>query len=292
MMNKVISRGGILGICPEGRRSTDGSQYAISDSIAKLIKLYKVPVVAVVSHGAYLSFPRWSAFSHRGSIEISAKEVLTVDQIERLSLEEIHKIVCSSIDYNEYEWNKIKKVSFKHKKIAENIHNILHKCPKCGSDKAMISKDNRLYCKLCGNAALMNEYMFLRPERENSVIFEDAVKWLNWQKDKAREQIQSSEFFINSKVTKLQIADAFTGPYLDAGKGRLIFNNEGLTFKGIVDSEPKEMFFPLQLLSSISSEFGAHFEITDGKNTYVFFLEDGQDVIRIELAIKEMLNEK
>lgn len=289
MMNKVIARGGILGICPEGRRSTDGSQYAISDSIAKLIKLYKVPVVAVVSHGAYLSLPRWSAFSHRGSIEVSVKEVITTEQVEKLSLEKIHKTVCSSIYYNECEWNKIKKVSFKHKKIAENIHNILHKCPSCGLDKAMISKNNRLYCKLCGNAALMDEYMLFKAEKESSIIFEDAVKWLNWQKDKAKEQVQDSNFSISSVVTKLRIADAFTGPYRDAGKGEFLLNHQGLTFKGTVDSELKEMFFPLSILASISSEFGENFEITDGKNTYCFFLEDGQDVIGIELAIVQLI---
>ena len=287
MMNKVIARGGILGICPEGRRSTDGSQYAVSDSISKLVKLYKVPVVAVVSHGAYLSKPRWSAFSHRGAIEVTVKEVLSAEQIEKLSLQELKNAICSSINYNDYEWNKVRKISFKHKKIAENLHNILHQCPSCGCEKAMAAKDSRLYCKLCGNAALMDEYEFLKPENESSLIFEDAVKWLNWQKDKAKELVQSINFSISATASRLRIADAFTGPYCNAGKGELFLNQEGLSFKGIADSALKEMFFPLHVLSSISSEFGINFEITDGKNTYCFFLEDGQDVIRIELAIQQ-----
>ncbi len=289
MMNKVIARGGVLGICPEGRRSTDGSQYVISDSIAKLIKLYKLPVVAVVAHGAYLSLPRWSAFSHRGSIEVSAKKVLTAEQIQKLSIEEIKTKVCSSIDYNDYDWNKIRKVSFKHKRIAENIHFVLHKCPSCGGEKAMSSKYNKLYCKLCGNGALMDEYGLFNPERESSIIFEDTVKWLNWQKSKAKEQVQSCNFSISSTASKLRIADSFTGPYHDAGKGELLLNKEGLIYKGTVHSESKELFFPLHVLASISSEFGINFEITDGKNTYCFFLEDRQDVIRIELAIMELM---
>lgn len=289
MMNKVIARKGIIAICPEGRRSTDGSQYPISDSIAKLIKLYKVPVMALVSNGAYLSMPRWSAFAHKGTIEVSVKEMLTAEQIDKLSLEEIHKKVCSALYYNDYEWNKNRKISFKHEKGAENLHNILHKCPNCASDKAMWSKDNRLYCKKCGNTAIMDEYSFLKPEKDTSVIFEDAVKWLTWQKEQAKEQVKNPDFFLNAAVTKLMVADAFTGSYGDAGKGELILNRTGLTYKGIVDGESKEMFFGLSTTATISSEFGVNFEITNGKDTFCFFLEDGQNAVLFELAIMELI---
>jgi 1-acyl-sn-glycerol-3-phosphate acyltransferase len=290
MMNSVISRGGILAICPEGRRSTDGRQYKISDSIAKLIKLYKVPVVAVVSNGSYLSKPRWSASARRGCIEVTAKEVLTAEQVKNLNLYEIHTFVCSSIYYNDYEWNKTKKVSFMNKNTAENIHYILHKCPSCGKDKAMVATGNRLYCKFCENSAVMDEYGLLNPEKETSVIFEDAIKWLSWQRDKAREEVKNPNFSITSKVTKLRVADAFTGPYRNSGHGELTLNQQGLTFKGIIDSKPSKMYFPLQVLSSISSDFGINFEITDGKSTYVYFLKDCQEVIRIELSIKELID--
>jgi 1-acyl-sn-glycerol-3-phosphate acyltransferase len=289
MMNKVIARKGIIAICPEGRRSTDGSQYPISDSIAKLIKLYKVPVMALVSNGAYLSMPRWSAFAHKGTIEVSIKEMLKTEQIEKLSLDEIHKAVCSSLYYNDYEWNKNKKVSFKHEKAAENLHNILHKCPSCAADKAMWSKDNRLYCKECGNTATMDEYSFLKPEKDTSIVFEDAVKWLNWQREQAKEQVQNSDFRLNASVTKLSIADAFAGSYRDAGEGELILNRAGLTFKGTVNGESTETFFGLSTAATISSEFGVNFEITDEKNTFCFFLEDGQDAILFELAIMELI---
>jgi 1-acyl-sn-glycerol-3-phosphate acyltransferase len=288
MMNKVISRRGILAICPEGRRSTDGSQYKISDSIAKLIKLYRVPVVTIVSNGAYLSKPRWASSPRRGSIEVSVKEILTTQQIQELSLEEIKLAICSSIYYNDYEWNKNRRIQFKSKNAAENIHNILHRCPKCNSEKAMVSRGARLYCKFCGNAAVMNDYGFLLPENESSIIYEDAVKWVRWQREQAKLLIQDHCFEIRSTVTKLMIADAFTGSYCSAGYGSILFNHQGLLFKGIINDQQGELIFPISVLSSISSEFGVNFEITDGKSTYCFFLEDGQDVIRLELAVVAM----
>jgi ribosomal protein S27AE len=287
-MNSVISRGGSLGIFPEGRRSIDGAPSEISIAIAKLIKLYKVPVVGVVASGAYLSLPRWSSFSRKGTIEVNMKPLLTAEEINRLTLEEIKDKVCTSLYFNDYEWNKVNRVSFKHEKIAENLHYILHECPSCGNEKSMMSKDNRLYCRVCGNAALMNEYGLLYPQNDNCVIFEDSVKWFEWQKNRTRKRLMEDNFSISSKVKELWIAKGLTGSYHRIGMGEIVLTSVGLTFKGIVNNEPREMFFSIQVLSSVVSELGVNFEITDGKNTYRFDLEDGQDAVRYELAIAEL----
>jgi 1-acyl-sn-glycerol-3-phosphate acyltransferase len=287
-MGKVISRGGILGIFPEGRRSIDGTISPVSDAIAKLIKLYKVPVAAMVSKGGYLSLPRWSSFGRKGVIEVNTRVILTVEEVENLSIEDIKKAVLNSLYYNEYEWNREKRTSFKHKKIAEDLGCILHECPSCGRERSMLSKGNRLYCKSCGNAALMDEYGFMHPGNENCVIFEDTVKWMAWQKKRTQNRVMDEEFTITSKVKELRIADSLTGPYRKAGSGELVLHHGGLTLKGLIDGEFKEMFFPIHVMASIVSEFGLNLEITDGKNTYMFYLEDGQDVIRFELAIENM----
>jgi 1-acyl-sn-glycerol-3-phosphate acyltransferase len=288
-MSKVISRGGILGIFPEGMRSIDGTQSPMSDAIAKLIKLYKVPVIAVVSNGGYLSLPRWSPFSRKGAVEVSTKMVLSTEEIESMSIAGIKKAVCESLYYNDYEWNKERRISFKHKRIAENLDCILHECPSCRKEKSMLSSGNRLYCRHCGNAAIMDEYGFMHPENNNCVVFEDTIKWMDWQRERVQNRVVEEDFMIISTVKELRIADTVTGPYRKAGRGELVLNHGGLTFKGLIDGEFKEMHFPLHLLSSIVSEFGLNFEITDGRNTYMFYLEDGQDVIRFELAVEKMV---
>lgn len=290
MMSRVITRGGILGIFPEGRRSIDGSLSEMNDAIAKLIKLYRVPVVALVSNGAYLSRPRWSSFNRKGIIEVNLKRILDSDEIEKLSLEEIQSIVSDSIYFNDYEWNRIRKISFNHKRIAERIDLILHECPSCGGIKSMMSKNNRLYCRVCGNSAFMNEYGFMEPENDKSVIFEDTVKWYGWQMKRMLERVREKDFSISSRVRELRTADGFTGSFSGSGRGDIVLKREGLTFRGIVNDEPKEMFFPINVLSSISSEFGASIEITDGKNTWCFFLEDGQEVVLYELAVSQLMH--
>lgn len=288
LMSRVISRGGILGICPEGQRSVTGTLLPISDAIAKSIKLYKVPVVAVVSNGAYLSLPRWSSFSRRGAIEVSVKPILSADDIQKLTVKEIHEVVCKSLDYNDFEWSKRRQISFKHKKIAERIDSILHECPSCGAENAMKSEGSRLYCRHCGNTAIMDEYGLLKPENENCIVFEDAVKWFEWQKSRMSDRLRSDDFAINSRVTELRIAESLTGSYHKAGFGELVLNKEGLAFKGIINSIKEEVFFPPRVLSSMVFDFGINFEITDGKNTYCFDLEEGQDAVRFQLVVNHL----
>jgi transcription elongation factor Elf1 len=287
-MIKVISRGGVVGILPEGHRSLDGRQAEIADGIAKLIKLYSVPVVAVVSNGAYLTWPRWSGFARKGLIETELKLILTPEEISRLSIDEIMEIVLSSLYYNDYEWNRKEHISYSHRRMAEKIDLIIHECPKCGNEKSMISKDSILYCRVCGNKAIMDEHGFLRPAEDDSVIFEDTVQWFSWQKDRMLVRIKDDSFSITSRVLEYRISDSLTGSFRNMGSGELHLNNKGLTFEGNLASVKEEIFFPPQVLETFNPEFGVNFELTDGKTACRFFLEDAQDVIRIDLAVSQL----
>ena len=58
-INKVLKRGDILAMYPEARYSPCGTTAFLPDSLGKLIRMNKVPVVAVVHHGNHLYAPFW-----------------------------------------------------------------------------------------------------------------------------------------------------------------------------------------------------------------------------------------
>lgn len=285
LIKKVILNGGSVGIFPEGQRSIDGSSFNISNGISKLVKLYKLPVVLVKANGAYLSWPRWSPKSRRGHIECNVNILLNPEEISNMDVVQIHNTINNALSYNDYEWNRIKKVPFKGKKIAENLHYILHQCPKCNSRLSMKSRKNTLYCSTCGNTAVMDRYGFLHPENKDCVIFEDAAKWYSWQTENMLELIKKDDFSINAKVKELKMADAFEGEYKSAGFGEITLKKDGLHFEGIVNNEPRESFFPINNIWGISADLGSDFEICDGNQAWWFFFEDGQKVIEFNTAI-------
>ncbi|MBO5796947.1 MAG: hypothetical protein J6R77_01190, partial [Clostridia bacterium] len=53
-IKKVLSRGDVLAMYPEARYSPAGVTSYMPESLGKLIRMNKVPVVAVVHHGNYL----------------------------------------------------------------------------------------------------------------------------------------------------------------------------------------------------------------------------------------------
>lgn len=59
-ISRVLKRGDILCMYPEARYSPSGTTSFMPESIGKLIKMNKVPVVTVVHHGNYLHSPFWN----------------------------------------------------------------------------------------------------------------------------------------------------------------------------------------------------------------------------------------
>ena len=59
-INKVLKRGDVLSMYPEARYTPSGTTSFLPESLAKLIKMNKVPVVVVIHHGNHLHSPFWN----------------------------------------------------------------------------------------------------------------------------------------------------------------------------------------------------------------------------------------
>jgi ribosomal protein S27AE len=282
---EVIARGDVVGIFPEGRRSIDGSGCPIPESIARLIKKFKVPVVSVRTNGGYFVWPRWSSACRSGRVETVAKQILTTEEILKMDVKEIHNVVRQALAYNDYDWNSSARVRYQHKNAAEQLHLILHQCPRCVAPQTMRSKGSRLYCSVCGNTAVIDEYGFLHPFDDQCVVFDDPVKWNAWQRRNMIALLQDDDFQINAKVKDLRIADKYYGPYRSCGYGEMFLRKDGIHFRGKVDGLTTELFFPMEMMPSVSTEYNYDFEVCDNKNAWWFFLEEEQQTVRIEMAI-------
>lgn len=285
---EAISRGEVIGIFPEGRRSIDGKCCPIPDSMARLIKKFKVPVISVMTSGGYFIWPRWSPFWRSGSVETVAKQLFTKEDICNMDVREIYDVLCQALAYNDYDWNLIAWENYGHKRAAEHLHLVLHQCPRCLVERTIRSDGTRLYCRECGNAAVMDGYGFLRPADSESVIFPDPVTWHAWQRENMRGLLRDDHFTIEAKVKDLRVADKYYGKYRSCGYGKIVVNKDGMQFRGRVDGQMTELFFPGEMLPAISTEFKEDFEVCDQTNAWWFFLAEEQQTVRIETALSIM----
>ena len=90
-ISRVLKRGDILSMYPEARYSPCGTQSFIPDSLGKLIKLNKVPVVIMLHRGNHLNSPFWNFRKKRKVPHYSTiEQIFTAEQVKNMSADEIN----------------------------------------------------------------------------------------------------------------------------------------------------------------------------------------------------------
>lgn len=281
----AIARHDVVGIFPEGRRSIDGSCCAIPDSIARFIKKAQVPVVAVTTSGGYFVWPRWSSFRRPGRMETVAKPLLSATEIAKMDAGQILSVIRQALAYNDYDWNRRAKVDYSHPKAAERLDLILHQCPRCLDERSMRATGTELSCCGCGNTAVVDQYGLLQPLDDTCVVFDDPVEWTAWQRENMSAMLHDKDFCLQAVVKDLRVADKYYGAYRSCGRGLMVLRREGLYFHGEVAGQMTDKFFPIEMVPTVSTEFGHDFEICDNQHAWWLFLEEEQQTVRIECAI-------
>lgn len=284
-MLKVVKRKGILGIFPEGARSIDGTCLPVEDSIAKFIKKVGGSVVLSSSSGSYLTWPRWSTSGFRkGKILVDVRILFTQEEVETLPTQDLQAGIVRALDFDEYAWQEKNRVPFRSKAPARGLHNILHQCPACGKRWVMDTTDTTLFCRSCGNTAVMDLYGFLNPAVAGSVVHKTVRDWNRWQIRDMAASIGTDSFYIEEEAD-LFIAEGQDKPYHPAGNGTIRLARNGFLFRGNFLGDTVEKAFPMQGILGISSDFGSNFDIVADQYTARFNLKNGQKVISFSHAL-------
>ena len=97
-IRKVLKRGDILAMYPEARYTPCGTTAFLPDSLGKLVRMNKVPVVAVVHRGNHLYAPFWNFRNKRNvPMHTTFTQILTPEQIENMSVAEINTAIREAL---------------------------------------------------------------------------------------------------------------------------------------------------------------------------------------------------
>ena len=195
-----LKRGDAVGMYPEARYSACGELAFLPDSLGKLVKLAKVPIVAVVHQGNHLYTPFFD-WRHPRKVPLQTRmeKILTVEDIERLSVEEINKILKEKLYYNEYDYQLNNNILIKDKHRAEGLHKILYQCPHCLKEGVMNSKGHQIYCEECGVTYNLNENGTLEAVDTLSK-FTKVLDWYHWERENVRKEILNGTYNFSDEV--------------------------------------------------------------------------------------------
>lgn len=218
-IRKVLQRGDILAMYPEARYSPCGTTSFMPDSLGKLIRMNKVPVVAVVHHGNHLYAPFWNFRKKRNvPLHTTMKLILTPEQIAEMTVDEINATVRRELQYDDYRYQKDNGIRITEPYRAEGLHKVLYQCPHCMTESKMDSKGTELFCTQCGKRWNWNEDGTLQA-LEGETEFDHIPDWFDWERQQVKAQIERGEFSFEDEVEVYSLPRVWR--YIPLGKAKL-----------------------------------------------------------------------
>lgn len=311
-MMKVLKRKGSLLLFPEATRSVDGSTIAIDDGVAKMAKKVNAAIYIAHIHGAYAAMPRWGSGIRNGKITAEFVRKLPASKTAEMTADEIQQYILDGIKYNENDYQREHKLTYKGKNLAKGLQNIAYQCPKCKTEFSMKwgkSNPNAIVCNKCGNTAVMNVYGLLEKSKEDDVIHDDLKKWTSWEKSEVMEQLHNGDFHMQLDAELHKVFDDTTFAKTGAGKvtitsteiiyegtdcdgkdgipykkGKVKSGYKNRTLEGV--SKHSKHVFEIANMKGMVAGYGKYFEIYDNKGELFRFYVDGQKVYKAQLVVQ------
>ena len=253
-INRVLKRGDVLCMYPEARYSPCGTTSYMPESLGKLIRMNKVPVVAVVHHGNYLHSPFWNFRNKRKvPLHTTMTQILTAEQVKAMSVEEINKAVREALEYDEYRYQKEQGILVTEPFRAEGMHKILYQCPHCMAESQMASKGTEIFCTACGKRWNLNEDGTLSAV-EGETEFSHVPDWFEWEREQVRRQIEEGTYSFEDEVDVYSLPRCWKFEKLGAGRLRHDPEN-GFVLDGFYNGSPYHIHRTPQETNSLHIEY-------------------------------------
>jgi len=284
---------------PEARYSIAGINERMSEGIGKLVKLARIPVLTLMEHGSYFWQPQWnkSIFPYH-PITAEMREIITAEEAQSLSEDEIQKRIEAAIVYDDYQWHYDHKIRIRSAKRAELLHRVLYQCPVCGREFSMNSKGSGLNCESCHASWTMDEYGKLH-RSDGPDVFTHVPDWYRWERANVSKEVQDGTYRFEDTVILDRMVNAEVGfEYL--GNVTMIQDESGITLEGKLDNgENFHLHRGARSMESIHIEYdfnkkgttrrGPYMDIADGGETYfVSPLNKGNCLTRIHFATEAL----
>ena len=235
-ISKALKGGAVLSMYPEARYTPCGTTSFLPEALGKLVKMNKVPVVAVIHRGNHLHTPFWN---HRNPKKVpmraTFKLILTPEQIAKMSVEEINAVIKQEFQYDDYRYQKENGILIKEENRAEGLHKVLYQCPHCKAEFKMDSKGSELFCTECGKRWTWREDGYLEAQDGNTE-FDHIPDWYEWEHQNVRKEVENGTYHYEDEVDVYSLPRVLR--FIPLGKAKVTHNIEnGMTLEGFYRGE-------------------------------------------------------
>ncbi len=171
---RVAKEGGTIAMAPEGNRTYSGKTEYINPAIASLAKKLGLTILLYRIEGGYGVQPRWSDVVRKGTMRAGVSDIITRDEIEKLSKEDLFDRISRGLAVNEATSEN----RYHHPKRAEYLERAIYVCPRCGLS-SFESNGSTVRCKTC---QMQVEYTDTTELNGEGCPFSFVSEWYDYQK--------------------------------------------------------------------------------------------------------------
>lgn len=278
---------------PEAGYSFDGRTTTLPRGLGVLMKRLGVPVVTVITQGAFHRDPLYNMLQIR-DVKVSAhvKCIATADEIKEKSVDELDALLDEAFAFDNFAWQRDNKISVDVPYRADGLHRILYKCPHCNEENKMEGKGVHLVCHSCNKRWEMDEYGQLTAidaETEYSHI----PDWYSWQRECVRTELENGTYLLDTDVD-IAIQCNLDG-ICKIGSGRLTHDLNGFTLLGAdgkLNYKQSPVFSHTLYSDYYWYEIGDMIGIGDNELSYFCFPPENVSVTKARLATEELYKMK
>lgn len=278
---------------PEAGYSFDGRATTMPRGLGILMKRLGVPVVTVITQGAFHRDPLYNMLQIR-DVKVSAhvKCIATPEELKEKSVAELDTLLEESFSFDNFAWQRDNKISIDVPFRADGLHRILYKCPHCGVENRMEGKGIHLNCHACGKQWTMDEYGQLAAGDGNTE-YAHIPDWYQWQRDCVREELENGTYHLDTDV-EIAIQVNLDGVCM-IGDGHLTHSLDGfrlLGADGALDYSQSATFSHTLYSDYYWYEIGDVIGIGDNEFSYFCFPKENISVTKARLATEELYKMK
>ena len=278
---------------PEAGYSFDGKTTTLPRGLGALMKRLDVPVVTVITQGAFHRDPLYNMLQIR-DVKVSAhvKCIATREEIKEKSVEELDALLDESFSFDNFAWQRDNKISIDVPFRADGLHRILYKCPHCNTENQMEGKGIHLTCHACGKKWKMDEFGQLATDA-GETEFSHIPDWYTWQRECVRKELEDGTYLLDEEV-EIAVQVNLKG-VCKIGKGRLRHDENGFHLTGAdgkLDYKQSPTFSHTLYSDYYWYEIGDVIGIGNNEFSYFCFPKENVSVTKARLATEELYKMK
>ena len=289
MMRIIKKKKRSILLYPEAGYSFDGTTTTLPKSLGSLAKKLGVPIITIISDGAYLYDPLYNELKKR-KVKTSAKVTLLLDEdgVKNTSADQIQALIEEKFTFDNFKSQLEKGVLITEKTRADGLHRVLYRCPNCNTEGKTLGKGETLTCTACGKVYRLEENGQMKALSGKTEI-SHIPDWFAWQRECVKKEILDGTYKTEISVDIGAIYD-YKQFYM-LGSGTMRHDEDGFY---LYSEDGKIDFKQPPLYSySVNSDFywyegGDIISIGNSEMLLYCFPKEGVPVAKVRLATEEL----